>query len=125
MTPKPFLPYHGDTDGLIIQDHTSRLSRVEDSFQEILPIVSQTQTVIMGINESIQRIESNVEGLKEGHEGLSKEFTKIGKTVEDLDKWRNGIIQAKEERRRLIKKTVFSVVGTVFAAFIIYVLGFK
>lgn len=114
-------PFHGDTDGLIISDHTSRLSRVEDSFQELLPIVSQTQTVIMGIHESLQEIKSDVKDLKQGHEDVSQNLIKFGQRIDALDDWK----AKKERHRELIKKTVYAAIGTVVAAFIVYVFGLK
>lgn len=112
---------HGDTDGLIIQDHTTRLSRVEDSFQELLPIVSQTQTVIMGINEALQEIKSDVKALKEGHDDVSKNLIKFGQRIDVLDEWK-----AKKERHKdLVRKTIYGAIGTIVAALVIYFFGLK
>lgn len=116
---------HGDSEGLLITDHTSRLSRLETSFQEILPIVSQTQTVTMGIHEALQEIKSDVKDLKQGHEDVSHNLIKFGQRIDILDDWKNAKEKAKEEHKKLIKRTLFGAIGTVFAAAIIFLLGWK
>jgi hypothetical protein len=116
---------HGDTDGLLITDHTSRLSRMETSFQEILPIVSQTQTVIMGVHESLLEIKSDIKELKEGHVDVSINLVKFGQRIDIIDDWKKAKEKAREDHRKLIKRTLYGALGTVIAAAVIFLLGWK
>ena len=123
MTP-PF-PRHGDADGLIISDHTTRLARMESSFQEIIPIVSQTQAVLMSVNESLQEIRSDVKDLKRSHEDVSDKLNKYGQSITSLNEWKTSVLTEKEERKKGVRKVISTVVGGVLLAVIVYVLGLK
>ena len=123
MTP-PF-PHHGESDGLLVADHTTRLARMESSYQEIIPIVSQTQAVLMSVNESLQEIRSDVKDLKQSHEDVSQKLVQYGQSIKTLDEWKTSVFQEKEERKKGLRKIASTVVGGLLLAVLVYVLGLK
>jgi hypothetical protein len=113
--------YGTTADDRLVNEHTSRLSRLEDSFQELLQVGAQTQAVTMSINESIQEIRQDVKALKTGQDGFTKDLLGVSARIETLDTWK----KSREESRKAIKTTILTVMGGVAIAVIVWLLKIK
>lgn len=110
-----------DTDSIMVQDHTSRLSRLEGSFQKVLSGMATIEAITMGSRDDLQDIKSDVKTLKTNQEKLAVKVVGYEgklKTLEDAELERKA-------KSRAFKKAAIGACGTIVASLLVWLLGFK
>jgi hypothetical protein len=105
----------------LVQDHTSRLKSLEQSLQQTLPIISSVQTLTMGIRDSLEELKVDIKEVKYGHEAINLKLVGFDNRV--------LVLEAKDlyraDRRKAIRNAVLGSIGTVLAAAVVWLFGFK
>lgn len=112
----------------VINDLSKRVSRLEDSAQEISRFIGKTEesfNMFPSIGEDIKEIKGDVKGVVANQGQIYLQLVTFDNRVKHLEEDKACALQKHEERKKAARTAILSVAATVIGAAIIWIFGLK